>query len=218
MLFLGDLCYQTGSATAEGVSIDQTLVYTSTFKIKHKTKVTPFMLSEQFADLVAGINAPYFKDAKCLKAIFDIQAATAYNNPNWIQQKTIFQTLGNSGGYNENFNKGTNNYFIDSITFKDSNTNPIPRVILSEEEISVEIVLKNTKDAPFSNNNTKFELQFIKAPFDKSEYQANGRTLDENFIDDRALQAVGSGAINGDQFGVPDRQVWKSVRAQFIST
>lgn len=217
MTFLGAKSYQTGSATAQGITIDNADIYTSNFKIIHNTIVTPFMLSDQWLDLLAGKNAPYFLNEKCLKAIFDIRASVDYNNPNWIQQETVFETKGETGGYKENFNTGLTNYYISSVVFKDSNTNIVPGVLLSNEETSVEITLKNTIDAPFSNTNTKFELQFIKAPNDPDEYQNNNRTLDQNFIDDRALQTLGAGAINGTNYGVSDRQVFKSVTGTYVS-
>lgn len=218
MIFLDEKSYQTGSATVQGIDIEAIQVYTSTFKVVHTTRVTPYMLSKDWQDLLKGINAPYFQNNKCLKAIFDVHAATDYNNPNWIQMQQITSVLGETGGYNENFNSGINNYTVDSVTFTNPSGDILSAIALSTVETNVDIILKNTIDAPFSNNNTQFELQFIKAPYDPSEYQLNGRTIDQNFIDDRAFQKIGSASINGEQFGVADRQVLKGVTGAFIST
>lgn len=218
MLFLGEISYQTGSATAEGVSIQDTEVYTSTFKIIHNTKLTPLFLSDQWADLRTGKNATYFFNTKCLKAILDIKAATDYSNPNWVQQDSVTSILGETGGYGENFNSGITNYTIDTVVFKNSLGDVINGINLSEDETTFELRVKNLTDTPFVDNATKFELQFLKAPFDASEYQLNKRSLDDNFIDDRALTTVGALVVNGDQFGVANRQALKAVEALFISS
>lgn len=218
MLFIGENSYQTGSATAEGIEILDTEVYTSRFKIIHYTEITPLMLSEQWDDLEAGKFPEYFLNEKCLKAIFDIKAATEYTNPNWIQTIQINEVLGNTGGFNENFNTGITNYTVDSVVFKNADAEEIEAIELTTDETDFEIHIKNIADTPFSDNNTQFELMFSKAPFDSSEYSRNGRTIDQNFINDRAFQTVGSVAINGAQFGVAGRQCLKSVVGEFISS
>lgn len=219
MEFLGAKPYQIGNATIEGAGIDTpTIIYTSRFKIIHYTYITPFLLAAQWEDLTNNIAPDYFFNNKALKAIFDFEAYYNYNDPNRIQSEEITEIIGNSGWLNENFNTGITNYSITSVVYKRPDTSVISAVELTTNETSVEIIVKNNTDTPFSNTNTKFVLNFIKAPFDASEYQANGKTMDANFLFDRALQTVGVAPVNGDQFGVLGRQVLKSVESTFIST
>lgn len=217
MTMLGSKCYQTGSILIEGLGIDSTTFYRSNYKITHETIVTPFMLTSQFEDLVSGINAGYFQNENCLKAIFDFEASYNYSDPNRIQTEEVTEVVGNTGGYNENFNTGIQRYLVDSVVIKDASLAVIPNVELTTNDQTIEIVIKNTVNSPFSNNNTKFTLNFCKAPADQVEYQVNGKTLDQNFLFDRALQTVGSAAVNGDEYGT-SRQVFKNITAAFIST
>jgi hypothetical protein len=217
MIFLGEKSYQTGNATVQGVSILNSSIYESHYKIIHYTTITPFMLSEQWDDLKAGIQPEYFLNSKCLKNVYNIEAAKDYNDPNWEQMVEQDSILGNTGGFGENFNSGITNYYIDSISILNGIT-PRTKLQLTTDELNVSIVVKNTVDSPFSNNNTKFEVQMLKAPFDDSEYSLNGRTVDENFINDRAFQTVGSAPVNGSQFGVSGRQCLKNVSATFNSS
>ena len=216
MTMLGSKCYQTGSILIEGDGITTTPYYKSSYKITHETIVTPFMLTSQFEDLVSGINAGYFQDDNCLKAIFDFEASYNYSDPNRIQNEEVTEVIGNTGGYNENFNTGLQRYLVDSVIIKDASLAVIPNVELTTNDQTIEIIIKNTTNSPFSDLNTKFTLNFCKAPADQVEYQGNGKTLDQNFLFDRALQTVGSAAVNGDQFGTA-RQVFKNITGTFIS-
>jgi hypothetical protein len=216
MEFFGAKTYQTGSATIQGVSagyIDK--VYTSKFKLIHYTTITPFMLAEQWDDLQSGTTPDYFFDEKCLKGIFQIEAAKDFNDPNWVQQIEITEILGNTGWYNENFNSGITDYYIDSVVYKNAASEVLEALELTEAETTVEITVKNSS-AVFSNNNTKFVLNFCKAPSDENEYRGNNRTVDQNFVHDRALQTVGSAAVNGQNNGT-GYQVLKNISAELVS-
>lgn len=217
MKFIGAKPYQIGSATIKGLGLDASLGYKSKFEITHNTYVTPFMLTQQWGDLLKNINADYFQNLKCLKAIFDIEAAYFYTDPNYLVTTQITAVDGNTGGFGENYNTALTNYYIDQVIYTRPSTEVIPSLELVATEIDVEIRIKNTVAAPFSNNNTKFALNFIKAPYDNSEYSGNSRTMEENFCFDRALQTVGSASVNGMQYGTV-RQVLKDVTATYIST
>lgn len=218
MIFTGNKSHQIGSATIEGVSIDDaTGIYTSRFKIIHETFITPFILSTQLTDLLNLTSPEYFFNEKCLKGIFDIEALYNYNDPNRIQTIELTEVKGNTGWFNENFNTGNTNYSIGSVTYKDNLAVTIPAIELSTNETSVEIIVNNTADTPFSNNNTKFTLNFIRIPDEESDYQLNGKDVIDNFTFDRALQTVGSATVNGDNFG-GDNQVLKDIEGIFISS
>lgn len=208
MIFFGNKEYQIGSATIEGVSIDTGStdgVYKSTFKIIHYTYLTPFILaSELNGEGASTLEPEYFKNGNCLKFIVGIDALYEFTDPNGVVSGILSDVLGDTGWRDENFNQGNNNYYVDTLVYQDDD-GVLPGIKLSSEKTSVYLVIKNTVDAPF-NNNTKFVLNFVKAPFTEAEYQDNDKTLDENFLFDRALQEAAEPPVNGDQFGT-DRQV-----------
>ena len=217
MEFQGAFPYRTGSALIVMMGLNTTTIYGQKFKIIHYTKVTPLFLTDQYTDLENGINPVYFQNTECLKYIQKLEAYYSYNDPNRIltyesSEDINLNLIGNTGGFNENFNSGITNYSIDSITYSSGT-----ELELTTNETQVEIVVKNLTDTPFSNNNTKFTLNFIRAPFDATEYQNNTKTLDQNFTFDTALNTVGSAAVNGDTYGTI-WQVLKDVSATFTNS
>lgn len=217
MEFQGAKPYQTGSALIVMMGLNTTTIYGQKFKIIHYTKVTPLFLTDQYTDLENGINPIYFQNTECLKYIQKLEAYYSYNDPNRIltyesSEDINLNLIGNTGGFNENFNSGITNYYIDSITYSSGT-----ELELTTNETQVEIIVKNLTDTPFSNNNTKFTLNFIRAPFDATEYQNNTKTLDQNFTFDTALNTVGSAAVNGDTYGTI-WQVLKDVSATFTNS
>lgn len=218
MEFIGVKPYQIGSATIKGDGVNTVDVYQSKFKIVHETYITPFILATQLENIQNIVAPDYFFNEKCLKGIFDIEAMYEYSDPNRIQTVELTEVIGNSGWFNENFNTSITKYSVDSVVYKKLDNTVISNVQLSDvTETQVEVIIKNATDSPFSNTNTKFTVNFCKIPFDESEYTANTRTLNENFVFDRKLQTLGSGAVNGDNFG-GDYQVLKSITGTFVSS
>lgn len=220
MTFEGPLMWQSGSATIEGVPGSSGVVsgrYQSTFKIIHYTKCSPYILENQLQNQLDGIPPDDFSTInKCWKYISFVEAAQLYTNPNYLVGQTFDTILGNTGWYGESLNTGKTNYSA-TIAYKDSLGKSTPSIGLSTNETTIVITLRNTIDAPFSNNNTKFVLEVFKVPDDPAQYQTSG-LLDDNMLFDRKAQTVGSAAANGDQFGVVDRQVLKNVHGTFISS
>ncbi len=221
MEFLGALDYQLGSATAEGIALSSTSVYTSRFKIIHHTIVDAVTLHSQYDNYLAGISEPYFLNLKCLKFLYKIQAAYVYTDPNWFQVFEDDETLGNSGDFNENFNTGLTNY-SSSIAYQDITPVSIPALELTPDEQSFIITIDNTTDSPFSATNTKIVLGFEKVPSAASEYRndngtgTTNRTAYQNFVLDFLKQTEGAASINGDNYGT-GYQVFKSVEVLFVS-
>ena len=221
MDFQGVKPYQIGSAKICGNGIDTSTIYGQRFIIVHETYLTPFILADQVTDLENGINAPYFLNGQALKDICKFEAMYNFNDPNRIltYESSVDinnNVIGNSGGYGENFNTGITNYYIDAIGYANGLV-ITDSLQLTTDETTIDIVVKNTIDTPFSNNNTKFTLGFVKVPFDVTDYQGNARTMAENFCFDRAHNTVGSAAVNGDTFGT-DYQVLKDVEAVYVSS
>lgn len=218
MEFLGSPCYQIGSATIEGVPpIQTTPYYANEFKIIRHTYVTPFILATQLLDALAGTKPTYFTNLKCLKYVFNIQALYLYSDPNRYAEITWNEDDGNSGWFNENFNSGVTNYSISDLIY--SRLSPVE--IISNLELTgsaqlVSFAINNTTDTPFTSS-TKFVLNFIKVPYDQIEYVNNGRTLDENFVFDRALQTTNTASVNGEKFGT-GMQVLKQVVGSYVNS
>lgn len=220
MEFLGSECYQAGEATIQGEGIVDTWQYYSNFKIIFDTFVTPVMLAEQLADAKNGIAPLYFQNLNCLKYVCGFDAMYIYTDPNRKISETFSDVLGETGWFNENFNTGLTNYFIDDTEF--IQTVPvlanISAVELTQNAQIFRITVKNTLDTPFVNNQTKFVVGFAKCPFDETEYQGNGRDLRTNFVFDRAQSTVGAAAVQGELSGITGMRVLKDVVANFISS
>jgi hypothetical protein len=216
MLPQGLKAWQIRGASIAGNGIQTTAPYGQQFLIKHFFYITPFFLADQWDDLLAGNLPSYLAKLKTLKYIFRVEALQDFNNPNNRQFNELTTTAGNVGWFDENFNGTPSNYLVSSVTFAKPDTSLIPAINLSSTiETTVTIVIQNATDAPFSNNNTMFTLNFIKAPEAKEEYQ-NNNTMDQNFLFDRVLQTVGATAANGDMYGT-NRQVLKNVSAVYNS-
>jgi hypothetical protein len=216
MKFIGPLTWQNGSATIDGVSVGLINgVWTSKYLIKHYTKVPPYLVYNQVDDQIAGIPYKDFKVLKCWKYISLVEAAEVYTNPNFLVSEVFSSVLGNSGWYNENYNTGKTNYSISNVAY--NNGGVIDSLQYDDTETTITFNINNTVDTPFSNNNTKFVLGFFKIPADPAEYQNNNTLLDHNFLYDRALQTVGSAAVNGDNYG-GTYEILKSISAAYVST
>lgn len=220
--FQGAKPYQIGSATIVCMGNNTSIIYGQKFKIIHETFMTPFFLSDQWTDLFQGINPVYFQNNECLRYIFKISAMYNFTDPNRaLTYESVndvnLNFAGNTGGFNENFNTGLTNYSVFSKTYLNNLGNQIDEIELTTNETSFSIVIKNTTDSPFSNNNTKFTLNFIRAPYDSTEYVNNTKTLAENFCFDRAQNTIGAASVDGDNFGT-DYQVLKDVVGTFNSS
>jgi hypothetical protein len=217
MEFLGNKPYQIGSARIKGNGISSSPYYKTEFILEHTMFITPFMLKDQWTDIKNNTPPSYFLNNKCLRHIFEIQGGREYTDPNYLQETFETGIIGNTGWFNENFNTGLTNYTVDSVTYKRPDTTVIDAIELVATETTVEVVIKNTVDTPFSNTNTKFVLNICKAPADENEYTNNTNTLAENFLFDRKLCTLGGASVNGDNYGT-DYQILKGITSTFISS
>ena len=217
MGFFGDLSYQIGSATITRLATG-TVTGQQQFRIIHEFYITPFFLSAQYTDLQNGVAPSYFLNAECLKFIFRIEAGEDLSNPNSFQFSQTLDVSGNSGWFDESFNSGYTDYSVKSISYEDDiSTAAVPGIQLSTDKTRIKIVVENTINSPFLNNNTDFTANFSYLPEFQTEYQQNGKNVIENFYFDRGFQTVGSAAIAGDNFGT-DEQVFETIEATFTST
>lgn len=214
-VYNGSKSWQIGSSTItpDGVDADGF----AKFKIEGNFTLDPFFTFDQWDNLQADIPPDYFYDFKCLKFVYRIEASYVGRSTYINQFFEDSLTSGDSGWYSEEFNNTPTNYTLDSIVLTDSGAVVIDKLILSTEEQNFTAVVKNTTNDPF-NLFTKFLVQFYIAPETLEEYKNNGNNLAYNFRQDRALQLVGAVAINGEQFGVTNRQVLKTIAATLDSS
>ena len=188
------------------------------FTIVHETVITPFFLVGQVFDLIDNIKPDYLDADESFKYIVSVDVGRTENDPNFFQTINITALNGNVGWFNETFNGGGTNYSVDSVVYKRLDTSVIDSVELTDAEQTVEIVIKNTIDTPFSDGNTEFSLNFSVAPTDEDEYINNGQTVIENFYFDRATNIAKAIPTNvaGDNLGTPS-QIFTEVNALYVS-
>jgi len=219
MTFIGGLEYQIGSIVVDEVSITNLPVYSSNFKIKHTTRVTPTMLSAQWDDLIADIKPDYFFNLNCLKAVFNYDARYFLTDPNHLQVLLSDTTLGNTGWFNENWNTNLTKYYKENLVYTDVATSTtVPKAQL--KETNFEFYIRNTIDTPFVAGSTSLILNFAKAPYDESEYQLNGRDLKHNFVWETAkIKAeITPSAVNGSNYSDLSLRSLSNLKATFISS
>jgi hypothetical protein len=221
MTFNGNLEYQIGYITVDEVSLTTTPVYSSNFKIKHYTRITPLMLAQQWDDAVSNLPPEYFLTTACLKYIFNIEARYNLSDPNRIQFIENDTILGNTGWFNEKFNTGVTNYYLDNLEFKDNTNTVIPSVQLSPtNNTSFSFKIQNTTDSPFVSGSTKLILNFCKAPNDETEYTNNGRDLEHNFVWEIAelTASLTPVAINGFNYSDLSLRSLANLKATIVSS
>jgi hypothetical protein len=218
--FTGIRSYQIGSATIVGTGgtggTGGTLgtFITQSFKLVHNTVVTPLFLASEYADLLLGIKPDRFKNSTCPNYIAKIQLGRNLTDPNNLQELEVASALSNIGWYGERFNGGATNYFLSSLVIKKGAT--IINALELGDDITVEATVDNVTDAPFSTGNTKYIFGFKFLPSDEDQYQNNGRDLEDNFVFDSKINTLGSGSVNGNNFGT-GMQVIKNVTSTYIS-
>ena len=207
--FEGSNSYRYGNATIRGRGVSGSV---QSFTITHNTIVTPLFLSNQYADFSNSIAPAYYLNGATLRYITELNAGRTLTDPNTIQDTSFDELEGNTSWYNENNNGGDTNYYIESTTYtRLSDATEIAQLEV-DNIVEAVIVVKNTVDSPFSNNNTVFTAQFDYLPTEND----TTKTLIENTYYDNALQTVGAGAVTGDNFGGAE-QVMSIVDATFVS-
>lgn len=203
-VFNGSKSWQLGAAqiTPEGLNDDgyPKFIITGNFTL------LPFITFDQWDNLQDDIPPDYFYDFNCLKLIYRIEASYVGRSPYINQAFQDSLTEGDSGTYGEQFNNTPTNFVLESIVLKDVAAEEIDVLEATTEEQSFEAVITNTIDEPFDEF-TKFLVQFYISPETLEEYKNNGQNVGYNFRHDRALQKVDEAAINGEQYGVANRQV-----------
>ena len=217
MTFKGKLSYQNGSVNYKGIAGSGGSLGNyeqQSFTIVHEVIITPMFLFDQWEDLILGISPDYYQAEKCLNYISQIQLGRHLNNPNGFQTYDVSTLQANIGWFNERFNGGKTNYSITSVVIKDGTTTIDD--LRFGKDITVEIIIGNTTDSPFSNGNTQWIFGFNYLPETEANYKDNGRDFEDNFLHDTTKDVIGAtenGANNGNSM-----QVVKNVVSTHISS
>jgi len=151
------------------------------FRIRHSTIVTPLFLATQLADAQNDIAPPYYLNGECLKYIVRISGLRSINDPNSLQfVETPSSVIGNSGWFNESFNQGVQDYFIDNIQYFDGVT--ATNTISSGSSFGQRIEFDITSASGDFASGQRISVGAMKLPNSITEYQNNGRTLTNNFL------------------------------------
>lgn len=219
---LGNKSYQYGyiKAKGNGKGLAESTTVSQGFTISQALIVDPLFLSDQIEDIRNGIAPPYFKDGKCLKYVFNIEASKDVTNPNKKKEGVSGEVRGNSGWFNESYNTKKTNYSISDIVYK-KGTTANQSLELTTDETQVEFIINNTIDTPFSNGNTKFVMNFALLPQPETQYRdelsVTKQELKTNYILDRTEGVLGSTTTTPDNLGT-DIQVFKEVDFLYVST
>lgn len=166
------------------------------FEIKHTHYINPFFLFTQTTTSPPN----YLLDSNSLRYVFKLKVKpfTSYTAGINEGEFTIYD--GNTGWFNEVCNNNLTNYSVSNLTYtKVSDLSSLTGVMLTDtDETRVKFRITNNTTTPFVNGSTKFCVHIINVPFSTDDYQNTSTDLGQNFTYDRALQTVGSGAINGE--------------------
>lgn len=134
--------------------------YTRDFKITYKFW--------DWGVIQEGVSEPsYYASSSHLAPISKCIAYAQYGNPNGAQTKITSNTQANTGGFDENYNGGPNNYSVISIDFFDSLGNEI-----TAPDNSGQSSFKAVINAPNqSNPASTYRLGIMWRPVDGNEYK-----------------------------------------------
>jgi len=162
------------------------------FEFKHEFINFPYFLDAERAAFEGGSNINILENSRCLKYAFRFKAGKTSQNPN--ERKFVFETenLGNTGGFDENFNGNTAAFAVESITYTDTGANIIDSLdVLNDTNVEI---LVNSPTGINLDANHKVIVYFSKLPEDNDIDQS--KTFEENFVVDSLLTERGAGAVS----------------------
>lgn len=154
------------------------------FAFQHEFINYPFFLDDERAAFEGGANINVLKDGRSLKYAFKFKAGKTSQNPNERKFINEIDTLGNTGGFDENFNGNQPSVFVDSISYTDTLGNPVSG-LNALEDTNVSISLKRTDTSTDLDFNHKIVACFSKLPAPNDIDQ--NKTFEENFVIDTLL-------------------------------
>lgn len=115
-----------------------------------------------------GFSEPnYYDMADHLAPIIQVKTFSQYGNPNGVLTALTSNTEANTGGFNENYNGGTNLYTVISTEWKDALGNTITALDYSGNSTFTTVIIAPGQVNPTS----KYRLGLAWRPIDGSVYQ-----------------------------------------------
>jgi len=135
----------------------------------------------------------YYDNADCLAPIFKIIAFAEFANPNGTMTDVSTNTQANTGGFDENYNGGVNNYTPISIEWFDFLGNPIDAL-----DYSNECTFEALVDAPNqSNPQSTYRIGLVFRPIDASVYEHKVTDIAQNLmLNSPEVDFIGDGSID----------------------
>lgn len=133
----------------------------------------------QWGVLQDGYQEPnYYQNTDCLAPYVNMRAYSQYGNPNGVMEAFSNNNEANTGGFNENYNGGNNNYTFQSIEWKDSLGNVISQLDYSgTSTFEAKIVAPNQDTV-----NSIYNIGFVFRPVDDSIYSNLPTNAGQNLI------------------------------------
>lgn len=137
--------------------------------------------TSNFDDLNNLVLPEYFDGSECLTDNFKTRFWQVWNNPNIYTENEVNNNplLGNTGGFNENFNGGAQPMTVYSIVYKNLSGNVIDTLDHANDTI-VEFEISGVPN--LTTLQTKATFGFAYIPKDDIDYKNNSRSFHENIF------------------------------------
>jgi len=133
----------------------------------------------QWGVIKDGFSEPnYYDNTNCLAPFVKVKSFAQYGNPNGVLSGQSSNIEANTGGFNENFNGGINNYSTTSIVWTDLLGNVIDAVDYSNSSNFVATITQSVQNTTLS----KYRIGMLFRPVDGSVYQNLNTNLGQNLI------------------------------------
>lgn len=141
-----------------------------------------------------GFSEPdYYSNADHLAPCVKLLCFSQYGNPNGVNEAISQNTEANTGGFDENYNGGANNYAVQSMSFEDLNNDPITAPDYSNEFYFTAVI-----NAPNqANPNSTYNVGIVWRPIDASVYQGLPTNVGKNLmINAPEVDFIANGVVN----------------------
>jgi len=162
------------------------------FEFKHSFVNFPYFQDSERASFEGGSNINSLKNGGSLRYAFRFKAGKTSQNPN--ERKFVFETetLGNTGGFDENFNGGLPSFAVDSISYTDSSGESLTSLdVLNDTNVEILVSSPTGIDLNFNHN---VVVYFSKLP--TATDIVSTQTFKENFVVDSLLTSRNASAVS----------------------
>jgi len=201
---------ETDEVTIEG---RDTVDFRQQFRIKQYWHIAPYWTNAQLVNFQNGTLPDYFQGGNSLKYITRIDGKLTFTEVVPAHTGEQADALGRTCWFDQNNIRSRVEYYIDSITYTDPDTNTVDKPDI-EKITDVSVTIKS-RSGKFVTLLSKFVLDFFYCPLNDNRYVFTpDTTLKQNLLNDRKLLLLGQTA-NGENNGTA-YQVLKNITGNFI--